>query len=228
MRKSEFDASDVETLERMLTRRYSCRAFHPQPVEQAVLQEIVHIAQFTASWSNAQPWHTYITRGDATERFRQAMLAPPETAEAGPDFAWPREYAGIYKERRKACGIALYNSVGIAAGDRDASKRQARENYRLFGAPHVAIVTTDEALGAYGAIDCGAYVANFMLAAASLGVDCIAQGALAARPQRVRDFFKLGPERLVVCGISIGYADSEHPANGFRTGRSQPAVDWVD
>jgi proline dehydrogenase len=40
----------------------------------------------------------------------------------------------------------------VVRGDREASGRQARENFRLFGAPHVAIVTTDAALGTYGAV----------------------------------------------------------------------------
>ena len=69
-----------------------------------------------------------------------------------------------------------------------------------------------------------------MLAATSLGVASIAQAALAARPQRLRDFFGLPADRRVVCGISLGYADSAHPANGFRTTRAAPAdaVRWVD
>jgi len=38
-------------------------------------------------------------------------------------------------------------TVGIARGDRVASARQGRENFRLFGAPHVCIGTTDEGRG---------------------------------------------------------------------------------
>ena len=96
--------------------------------------------------------------------------------------------------------------------------------------PHVALVTTPQALGVYGAVDCGAWVAAFMLAATAHGVATIAQAALAARPQRVRDFFGLAADRLVVCGVSLGYADAAHPANGFRTTRAEPAdaVRWVD
>ena len=92
------------------------------------------------------------------------------------------------------------------------------------------MITTDEALGVYGAVDCGAYVANFMLAATAMGVATIAQAALASRPQRVRDFFALAPGRRVVCGISLGFEDKAHPANGFRTRRAElPAVvDWLD
>jgi len=220
----------VVELSRLLQQRYSCRGFLAEPVPKVALERIATLAQRTASWCNAQPWRVHITSGEATQRFRELMLEPVLDGEPAADFPWPREYQGVYQERRRECGLALYDSVGIARGDRDASARQSRENLRLFGAPHVAMITTDEALGVYGAVDCGAYVANFMLAATAMGVATIAQAALASRPQRVRDFFALGPERRVVCGISLGFEDTAHPANGFRTRRADlPAtVDWVD
>ena len=49
--------------------------------------------------------------------------------------------------------------------------------------------------------------------------DC-AQAALGAYPGFIREYFKLPPDRLVVCGISFGYGDSAHPANRFRTARA--------
>lgn len=225
--------ADSAALERLLSQRYSCRGFRAEPVPQATLDRIVTLAQRTASWCNTQPWHVHITRGDATERFRQALQAPQEGGAddvQAQDFPWPAAYEGVYQSRRRESGLALYDSVGIARGDREASARQARENLRLFGAPHVAMITTDEALGVYGAIDCGAYVANFMLVAASLGVNCIAQAALAKHPERVRSFFGLPSSRRVVCGISLGYADISHPANSFRTSRADvsAAVSWYD
>ncbi|MDM0066836.1 nitroreductase [Variovorax sp. J31P207] len=224
------DTSAYASIESLLVQRYSCRGFRPEPVPRDVIESIVALAQRTASWCNAQPWHVAITSGAATDRFREAMLAPGRPDEPGPDYEWPREYRGVYLQRRRECGLALYDAVGIARGDRGASAKQARENLRLFGAPHVAIITSDEALSTYGAVDCGAYVANFILAATSLGVATIAQAALAARPQRVRDCLGLSPDRRIVCGISFGYSDAAHPANGFRTARAEPAsaVAWVD
>ncbi len=220
-------------LNQLLSRRFSCRGFRPDPVPQATLDQIVALAQRTASWCNTQPWQVHITRGEATERFRQMLQAPSFPGEEGgsaQDFPWPVAYEGVYQQRRRESGLALYDSVGIARDDREASARQAGENFRLFGAPHVVMITTDEALGVYGAIDCGGYVANFMLAATSLGVNCIAQAALAKRPERVRAFFGLPSTRRVVCGISLGYADPTHPANGFRTSRADvaAAVSWHD
>jgi nitroreductase len=221
-------AGDAEALSRLLAERYSCRGFKPQEVPRETIERILQTAQRTASWCNAQPWQLLITSGEETGRFRQALLDAAAAPSESPDFEWPREYHGPYRERRRECGMALYRSVGIEPGDRAASARQARENFRLFGAPHVAIVTTDEALGVYGAVDCGAWVANFMLAATSLGVACIAQAALASRPGLVRRHFGLPDDRRLVCGISFGHADDAHPANGFRTTRARldDVVSW--
>jgi nitroreductase len=217
-------------LSQLLRSRLSCRGFTAEPVSRDTQHELLVLAQRTASWCNSQPWQAHITEGAATERFRRVMLEPARTDEPGPDFDWPAQYRGVYQERRRECGLALYNSVGIARGDREASARQARENYRLFGAPHVAIITTDSALGIYGAIDCGGYVANFLLAAASLGVATVPQAALAARPQRIRDFFGLTADRKIVCGVSFGYSDRSHPANGFRTARAdvETVANWLN
>ncbi len=106
-------------------------------------------------------------------------------------FTPPREYLGVYLERRRESGFQLYNTLGIARGDKAAYAKQALENYNFFGAPHVAIIHTDEPLGIYGAIDCGAYVGNFMLAAQALGLGTIPQAALARHSGLIRRHFKL-------------------------------------
>ena len=82
----------------------------------------------------------------------------------------------------------------------------------------------------YGAVDCGAYVGNFMLTARSLGVATIAQAALAEYSGFIREHFGIGQDRQVVCGISFGFADLGHPANGFRTSRAavDDVVRWVE
>lgn len=222
-------AAGADALEALLADRYSCRGFLPDPVPRTTIERILAIAQRTASWCNAQPWRLAITGGEATGRFREALHAHAAGGAApAPDFAFPRRYAGIYRERRRECGFRLYDAVGVTRGDREAGDRQRLENFRFFGAPHVAIVTTEADLGVYGAVDCGAYVANFMLAARSLGVASIAQAALAVYPDFIRDWFALPPERLVVCGLSFGYEDQSHPANGFRTSRAPlgEVIDW--
>jgi nitroreductase len=223
-------SSHSNALAALLAERYSCRGYLAQSVPRETIEKILEIAQRTPSWCNSQPWRLVITSGAATERFREALYAHAQTHDATPDYPFPREYRGVYLERRRECGFQLYAAVGVQRGDRDAGNRQTMENFRLFGAPHAAIVTTDEALGVYGAIDCGAYVNNFMLAAKSLGVASIAQAALARHPQFTRAFFGLPEDRQIVCGISFGYEDPKHPANAFRTARAalESVADWRD
>lgn len=210
--------------------RHSCRAFLPQPVDRDVIKEIMLTAQRTASWCNAQPWHAYVISGDALEALRADLVrCSSDGRPTSPELDWPREYQGIYKERRRECGWLLYSAVGIQKGDREHSAKQARENFRLFGAPHLAVVTSTESLGTHGLIDTGAWVSNFMLACTAHGVGTVAQAALASWPDVLRSHLPIDTDHRIVCGISFGYADYEHPANRFRTTRAPLAevVTWV-
>jgi nitroreductase len=164
----------IDVLDDLLSARFSCRAFLPKPVARATIERILAAAQKTASWCNSQPWRLEITSGQETQKFRELMYGVASSGRANSgDFPFPREYRGVYLERRRESGFQLYNSLGLARGDKAGYARQALENFNFFGAPHVAIVHTDEALGVYGAIDCGGYVTSFMLAAQALGVATI-------------------------------------------------------
>ena len=214
----------IRVLEELLNERYSVRAFLPKAVDRATIEHVLTTAQRTASWCNSQPWQVVIASGEAKERFRKLIYA--EAASGAPensDYPFPREYLGVYLARRRESGFQLYNTLGIARGDKAAYARQALENYNFFGAPHVAIIHTTEALGVYGAIDCGAYVGNFLLAAQALGLGTIAQAALARHSLLIRRHFNLGDDRRVICGISFGFADHAHKVNSYRTSRASVA-----
>lgn len=219
---------DSSTFAALLASRFSCRAFLPDRVPEDVIVEILTLAQRTPSWCNTQPWQVAVTAGEATERFRQGLADAVRTVAQAPDIEFPGGYHGVYGVRRRESALQLYSSLGIA-GDRQASSAQTMKNFDLFGAPHVAIVTTDAALGTYAAVDCGLYVNTFLLAAQSLGVATVPQAALAGCAPYVRDFFEIADDRNVLCAISFGYPDLAHPANAFRTGRADlgSVVTWV-
>ena len=221
---------EATVLMRLLSRRHSCRAFRADPVPRETIDAILDIAQRTASWCNAQPWQLHVLSAPATDRVREELMAYARAHPPQPDFEFPAAYVGVYQERRRECGLQLYEATNVARGDKVAAERQWLENYRLFGAPHLAIVTSHAPLGTYAAVDCGAYVHNFMLAAWSLGVASIAQAAQAAVAGFWRERLGLAQDRKVVCGISFGYEEEAHPANAFRTSRAAlaQAVQWVD
>jgi nitroreductase len=228
---------ESEVLSRLLAERYSCRAFRPEPVPRAVIERMLAIAQMSASWCNSQPWRTIVTEAEGTERFRKALYdhALADAAANGgvpqmrPDFDFPAAYRGVYKDRQREVGWQLYESVGVAYGDRVASGKQALENFRLFGAPHVLVVTSERDLGTYGAIDSGLYVGSILLAAQSLGLGMIPQAALATYAPLMHEHFGIPESRMIVVGASFGYADDSHPANNFRSRRAplEDVVEWV-
>jgi nitroreductase len=217
--------------EQVVRERYSCRQYLQKPVATQTIRGILEVAQQTPSWCNCQPWQVLLVSGEAIERFRNTLYAHAAQGNpTRPDFAFPLRYEGIYRERRKVCGVQLYQTLGIGREDKASAARQSLENFRFFGAPHVALITTEEELGVYGAVDCGLYVSNFMLAAQNLGVASIAQAALASYPDFIRDHFGLPPNRKFVCGISFGYADPTHRINTYRTTRvtETESTTWIE
>lgn len=220
--------SESDTLDAVFAARFSCRGFRPEPVPREVIEKIVSTARRAPSWCNAQPWQIVVTSGAETDRFRAALQAEASDGGSNPDLPFPKSYSGMYRDRRRTCGWQLYAAVGVERGDRAASARQMAENFALFGAPHVAILSSPAELGPYGAMDCGGFVTAFTVAAQAHGVASIAQAALATRAPFLHDYFGIPDDRLILCGISFGYADPDHPANGFRTERAEVAeiVDW--
>ena len=136
------------------------------------------------------------------------MAAASSGTPSSGDFPFPREYRGVYLDRRRESGFQLYNTLGIVKGDKAAYAKQALENFNFFGAPHVAIITTDEALGVYGAIDCGGYVTNFMTGGAGARRRHRAAGGAGVSFRGGAQAFRHGDDRRVVCGISFGFPDT--------------------
>src|SRR5215468_12363163 len=138
-------ADRIGVLEELLNERYSVRAFLPREVPRETIEHILKVAQRTASWCNSQPWQVVIASGEAKERFRKLIYAEAASgARDDHDFPAPREYLGVYLERRRESGFQLYNTLGIPRGDKAAYAKQALQNFEFFGAPHVAIITTAE------------------------------------------------------------------------------------
>ncbi|WP_050603038.1 nitroreductase [Ruegeria sp. 6PALISEP08] len=215
-------------LNSLLKDRHSCRAFLPDPVPRAQIEQIVASASRVPSWCNAQPWQLVITSADETDAFREAMQNEAVSGAPAPDLPFPTSYSGVYQDRRRACGWALYEAVGVERGDRVGSAQQMMQNFALFGAPHCAILSSPAELGPYGAMDCGGFITAFTLAAQALGVATIPQAALATYSPFLHRYFQIPEDRLILCAISFGYADPSHPANNFRTDRAAPSdfVEW--
>ncbi|KWF66762.1 nitroreductase [Burkholderia multivorans] len=216
---------ELVALDRLTSGRSTCRAYRHTALDRELIRSIVGMAGRSASWCNVQPWQLVVTETpESTERFRQALMqrvaAHPDNES---DLPFPPSYEGIYRERRRGAGLALYSALGIGPKDSERSAEQALRNFRLFDAPHVAIVTVPAEFGPYALVDAGGFVSSFLIAAYAHGVATTPQGALARHARFVREYFGIPDTQHMICGISFGYAEDAHPVNQFRTTRA--AVD---
>ncbi|AOR73306.1 nitroreductase [Burkholderia stabilis] len=213
---------ELAALDRLTSGRSTCRAYRHQALDTELIRSIVGMAGRSASWCNVQPWQLVITETpESTERFRQALIERVNThPENESDLPFPPRYEGIYRDRRRGAGIALYSALGIGPKDSERSAEQAFRNFRMFDAPHVAIVTVPVELGPYALIDAGGFVSSFLIAAYAHGVATTPQGALARHARFVREYFGIPDTQQMICGISFGYAEDAHPVNQFRTTRA--------
>ncbi len=217
---------DFDSFTALLTARWSCRAFRPDPLPKDQIARLLTAAQRVPSWCNAQPWQVEVTDAKETERLRAALYAHAAQTAPHPDLPWPAAYTGAHQDRRRECGRQLYESVGITREDKAGAQAQMLENFRFFGAPHVAILSAPRELGPYAYLDCGGFVTGFTLAAAALGLGSIPQAAIAAHAPFLRDWFQISEDRMILCAISFGHPDRTAPINHFRTSRAD-LTDWV-
>ena len=210
-----------DNLRLLLNSRYSCRAYKKQEVSEKDIREIISTASRVPTWCNAQPWEVLVTRGEATEKLSQLLIESTKTQQINPDFNWPTQYVGQYAQRRRQCGYQLYESIGIQKEDKKRRKEQMMLNYKFFGAPHVAIVTSESDLGPYGSMDCGGFIATFTIVAQAKGIATIAQASITGYAQTIRKYFQIPKNRLIQTAISFGYSDDLHPINHFRTEREK-------
>ena len=204
-----------------ISSRKSTRAFLSTPVPRELLDELLLLAGTAPSGSNVQPWQVHVVSGAARDRLSAALLRAHEGGVAPQNEYnyYPVKWRSPYIDRRRATGWGLYGLLGIEKGDREASLRQHGRNYEFFGAPVVLVFTIDRDLEVGSWLDYGMFLQNIMIAARSYGLHTCPQAALANYPDIIRDELGINKSKMVVCGISIGYEDTENLVNRFQPER---------
>lgn len=213
----------ADAFTRLATERHSCRAFLQTPLARDRIELLLALAQRAPSDCNTQAWKTFVLSGAPLEDLRRRLYAHvTESGASSHDLVPIGQYEGALLERRRKCGWSLYGAIGIQKGDRIASRQQAMENFRFFGAPHIVVVTCDRSLGERGIFDAGIYMGYLTLAAASLGIAAVPQAAVTHYADLVREAAAIPPNLRIACVLSFGLEDAAHPANSFRTTRVDP------
>ncbi|WP_319381082.1 nitroreductase [Thiomicrorhabdus sp.] len=206
-----------------ITQRHSVRAFLNKPVAQEQIRRILEAARFAPSGVNTQPWQVAVVSGATKQRLQNAMLKKFAAGERGKmDYAYyPNEWKIPYKQRRVETGKQLYGALQIDRKNKAGQKAQWAANYRGFDAPVTLYFFMDDCLQTGSFFDYGMFVENIMLLAQEEGLATCPQGALGEYPDLVRRELGYDRNKLLICGMALGYEDKEHPVNQYRTEREK-------
>ena len=215
-------ADDIVAIDRAITTRRSVRKFLPDPVPQAMVEEILAVASRAPSGTNMQPWRVHALAGARKEALSAALMAAyrHEREQHTEEFRhYPQEWFEPYLGRRRRIGWDLYGLLGIERADKPGMHRQHGRNYLFFDAPVGLIFTIHRRLEKGSILDYGMFLQNVMIAARARGLDTCPQASFLQFHRVLARELPLAADESVICGMSLGHADPEAPENQLVTER---------
>jgi nitroreductase len=191
--------------------RHGCRSFKPEPVDQKTITTILEAATRAASGGNSQPWEVFVAGGEALERVKQGFLSKAQNEpQAAPDMSKlpPASLARMQE---------LLSDMGAAAGE--AVNELGELMGKFFNAPAGIYLCMDKNMEGLSLFDLGALSQSIMLKALEHGLSTMPAGCLVQFPEIIHKELGIPDELSVIAGIAIGYEDSLHPINKFRSRR---------
>ena len=225
---SEPTSDSIAAVDAAITSRRSVRAFLPEPVPRETVERILEVAARAPSGTNTQPWQVVVLMGEAKAALTRKIVAayddPAERATHTEEYPYyPLEWRSPYIDRRRKVGWDLYGLLGIGKADKAGMHAQHGRNYAFFDAPVGLIFTIDRILQQGSWLDYGMFLQNVMVAARARGLDTCPQQAFAQYHRIIGAHLQLPPERMVVCGMSLGRADPAARVNALVTERAPVA-----
>lgn len=215
MRQPPLKAFAMNVSEALRTRT-SIRAFKPDPVPRATIEEILVKASRAPSGGNLQPWKVHVLLGEARDelvrRTKERMATNPMGSK--PEYhIYPPELTEPYKTRRFRVGEQMYATMNIPREDKARRMMQFVRNWEFFGAPVGLIISIDRQMQQGQWADLGMFLQSIMLLCREYGLHSCAQEAWAPFHTTIREYLKVPEEEMIFCGIAIGHADMDAPIN---------------
>lgn len=208
--------------------RHSLRAFLPTPVPRQTVEDILEVARWAPSGTNTQPWQVHVLTGAALQRvsgrIHAAYLDPAQNADHKEEYAYyPHEWRSPYIDRRRKVGWDLYGLLGIAKTDKARMQHQHGRNFTFFDAPVGLFFTIDRVMQQGSWLDYGMFLQNVMIAARARGLHTCPQAAFTQFHRLIGEELQLDEAQMLVCGMSLGFADPAAVENGLVTERAPVA-----
>jgi nitroreductase len=203
----------VDVYEAVASRR-SVRRFAPRQVPHDALMRVLAAASQVPSGGNIQPWHIYVLDGGSLRKLKQRVAARVGAGDRGDRLeveTYPNPLGRPYRERLEAFGRLRYGALGIRPDDHAARAQVRADNWQCFGASTALFCYLDRNMPAPQWGDAGMYLQTVMLLLRAEGLHSCPQIAWAEYHRTVAEVINPRPERILYCGMSIGYPDIQAP-----------------
>jgi nitroreductase len=206
-----------EAIDRIIKGRFASRSFTSRAVPRQTIVDILDVARFAPSGANIQPWRVYVVAGAKKEEISRTLLKAHEEARDQHSSEYHYYASPLpepYASRRDQFGRLFYGSLGIQQSDTAARVRQTSKNYCFFGAPVGLIIAIDRRLQVGSWLDLGMFIQNVMIAAGARGLQTCPQETFSKYHTLLRTLLPIPSEEIVVCGMSIGFAEDASVSAG--------------
>lgn len=224
----------TKTDDLFFTRR-SVRAFLPTPIPRETIESLLVSASRAPSGTNTQPWRVTVLTGKSltslTEKLLEATHDPERGAKYSEPYAYyPKQWTSPYLERRRKIGYDMYGLLGIGRREVERMREQWNRNFEFFGAPVGLMFTIDRILEQGSWLDYGMFLQSLMLAARTKGLDTCPQAAFNEFHSIILPHIGAGENEMLVCGMSLGFADESAIVNNLQTERAglEEFVNFLD
>ena len=228
-------STNLNAVDAAITSRMSARAFTQQAVPRELLEQILEVSSRAPSGTNTQPWKVYVLQGASRDSLVEKACAAHDAIRANPELAanykesydyYPEKWVSPFIDRRRENGWSLYGLLDIGKGDKDKMHAQHQRNFKFFDAPVGLMFTINRVMGRGSLVDAGMLLQNIMVSARGHGLHTCPQAAWNGFANIIMPHIGAAEDELLVCGMSLGYADASDKVNSFHTPRV-PAAEFT-
>ena len=211
-----------------ITSRMSTRAFTPQAVGADTITGLLRTAARLGCGNQDRPWKVHVLQGESRASLCNLVCAAHDAVRADPALQahyreeydyYPEKWVSPFLDRRRENGWGLYGLLGIGRTDKDKMHAQHHRNYLFFDAPVGLVFTMHRKWGHSGLMRYGMFLQNIMIAARGHGLHTCPQAAWNHYARIILPHVGAAQDELLVCGMSLGYADEAALVNSYYTPR---------
>jgi nitroreductase len=217
------DTTSWTTFRAVLNGRHCKRAFLETPVPRDLLENVLRAAAHAPSTRNGQPWQVAVVTGKRKEDLAARLCAEFDRGVASkPDFAYRAKRADETSDARaREARVGVLLARGLGEDNRAARRAHQRDNLEFYRAPVEMIFHLPSGAMPGEFLEMGLFLQNVMLSLVACGLGSCPQFSVAGYPDAIRAELGLAEDRLVVCGLAVGYPDESVPVNRFQPGRAE-------